>query len=81
MLFTEEQAMLIWKAGQEYWKTSGDSITFEELTEKMEKKEYYTEEQLDKAIDLACEMESGYIPFKYKKYPSYNHQIKDMIKK
>jgi hypothetical protein len=31
--YTEEQAKQIWKAGQEYWKTSGSSITFEELTE------------------------------------------------
>lgn len=33
-LFTVEQAYLIWKAGQEYWKTSGSSITFEELVER-----------------------------------------------
>jgi hypothetical protein len=32
--YTEEQAYEIWKAGQEYWKTSGSSITFEELIEK-----------------------------------------------
>jgi hypothetical protein len=32
--YTEEQAKQIWKAGQEYWKTSGSSITFEELIEK-----------------------------------------------
>ena len=38
ILYTEEEALLIWKAGQEYWKTSGDSITFEELTEKFKKK-------------------------------------------
>jgi hypothetical protein len=31
--YTEEQAKQIWKAGQEYWKTSGSSTTFEELTE------------------------------------------------
>jgi len=31
--YTEEQAKQIWKAGQEYWKTSGSSITFEELIE------------------------------------------------
>jgi hypothetical protein len=30
--YTEEQAKQIWKAGQEYWKTSVSSITFEELT-------------------------------------------------
>jgi hypothetical protein len=33
--YTEEEAKIIWKAGQEYWKTSGNSITFEELTEKL----------------------------------------------
>lgn len=33
-LFTVDQAYSIWKAGQEYWKTSGASITFEELVER-----------------------------------------------
>lgn len=37
-LYSEEEARSIWKAGQEYWKTSGDSITFEELTEQFKKK-------------------------------------------
>lgn len=32
--FSEYEAYVIWKAGQEYWKTSGESITFEELIEK-----------------------------------------------
>jgi hypothetical protein len=36
--YTEEQAYEIWKAGIEYWKTSGNTITFEELTEKLKKK-------------------------------------------
>lgn len=33
-LFTIEDAYLIWKAGQEYYNTSGASITFEELIER-----------------------------------------------
>ena len=33
--YTEQMAKAIWNAGQEYWKTSGASITFEELTEKL----------------------------------------------
>ena len=37
-MYSEEEAKTIWKAGQEYWKTSGASITFEELTEKFKKK-------------------------------------------
>ena len=37
--YTEEQAKQIWKAGQEYWKTSGSSITFEELIETFNNKE------------------------------------------
>jgi hypothetical protein len=37
--YTEEQAKQIWKAGQEYWKTSGSSITFEELIEKFKVKQ------------------------------------------
>jgi hypothetical protein len=36
--YTEEQAKEIWKAGQEYWKTSGSSITFEELIDKFKNK-------------------------------------------
>jgi hypothetical protein len=36
--YTEEQGYEIWKAGQEYWKTSGNSITFEELIEKFKSK-------------------------------------------
>lgn len=36
--FSEEEVKAIWKAGQEYWKTSGKSITFEELTEQFKKK-------------------------------------------
>ena len=30
-MYSEEDARKIWHAGQEYWKTSGESITFEEL--------------------------------------------------
>ncbi len=37
--YTEEQTKQIWKAGQEYWKTSGSSITFEELIETFNTKE------------------------------------------
>jgi hypothetical protein len=37
-MYSEEEAKQIWKAGQEYWKTSGNSITFEELTEQFKKK-------------------------------------------
>jgi hypothetical protein len=37
--YTEEQAKQIWKAGQEYWKTSGSSITFEELIETFKQQE------------------------------------------
>jgi hypothetical protein len=36
--YSEEEAYTIWKAGQEYWKTSGESITFEELTEEFKSK-------------------------------------------
>ena len=36
--YTEEQAYEIWKAGQEYWKTSGKSITFEDLIENFKTK-------------------------------------------
>jgi hypothetical protein len=32
-LYTEEQMLKVWKADQEYWKTSGASITLEELLE------------------------------------------------
>lgn len=36
--YSEKEAYKIWKAGQEYWKTSGESITFEELIEQFKKK-------------------------------------------
>ena len=36
--YTESMAKNIWKAGQDYIKKSGDSITFEELTETMLRK-------------------------------------------
>lgn len=36
-VYTEEQAREIWNAGQDYWRTSGETITFEELTDKMKK--------------------------------------------
>jgi hypothetical protein len=32
-MYSKEEAKAIWNAGQEYWKTSGASVTFEELTE------------------------------------------------
>ena len=37
-MYSKEEAYKIWKAGQEYWKTSGESITFEELIEQFKKK-------------------------------------------
>ncbi len=37
-MYSEEEVKAIWKAGQEYWRTSGASITFEELTEQFKKK-------------------------------------------
>lgn len=40
--YTYEEARAIWYAGQEYWKTSGDSITFEELIEKFNQKKGIT---------------------------------------
>ena len=36
-MYSEEEARKIWYAGQEYWKTSGESITFEELIEQFKK--------------------------------------------
>ena len=36
-MYSEEEARKIWYAGQEYWKTSGESITFEELIEHFKK--------------------------------------------
>ena len=36
-MYSEEDARKIWHAGQEYWKTSGESITFEELIEQFKK--------------------------------------------
>jgi hypothetical protein len=35
--YTIDEVTQIWKAGQEYWKTSGESITLEELLENLKK--------------------------------------------
>lgn len=51
--YSEEEARIIWRAGQEYWKTSGDSITFEELTEKLKTK--YPVKTKDKIISETLE--------------------------
>ena len=40
-MYSEEEARKIWHAGQEYWKTSGESITFEELIEHFKKNKKY----------------------------------------
>jgi hypothetical protein len=37
-MYSEEEVKTIWRAGQEYWKTSGESITFEELIKQFKKK-------------------------------------------
>jgi hypothetical protein len=51
--YTEEQSKQIWKAGQEYWKTSGSSITFEELIETLiHQREMTREEKLETIVKL-----------------------------
>lgn len=67
--YSEEEARAIWRAGQEYWKTSGDSITFEELTEKLKTKypvktkdriiSETSEETKQKAIDYGNSLVKG----------------------
>jgi hypothetical protein len=37
-MYSEEEAYKIWKAGQEYWKSSGESKTFEEFIEQFKNK-------------------------------------------
>lgn len=37
-MYNETDVYIIWKAGQEYWKTSGESITLEELTNRLKNK-------------------------------------------
>ena len=53
--FSEYETYRIWKSGQEYWKTSGESITFEELIERrkelLQQNEWYVTfnpDELDK---------------------------------
>lgn len=50
--YSLEDAKLIWKAGQEYWRTSGRSVTFEELIERRQQllskpKEYSVEVDME----------------------------------
>lgn len=49
--FSEYEAYRIWKAGQEYWKTSGESITFEELIERRKELLQQTEWDVEFEMD------------------------------
>ena len=46
-LYTEEQVKKVWKAGQKYWKTSGASITLEELLEQLTHIELPSDEEIE----------------------------------
>lgn len=46
-MFTLEEAKKIWFAGQKYWKTSGESITFEELSNKILSEPYEIEVEIE----------------------------------
>ena len=65
-LYTEEQMLKVWMAGQKYWKTSGASITFEELLEHEKPIELPSDEDLEKAqkeqrltMEEMCRFEEG----------------------
>ena len=47
-LYTEEQMLKVWRAGQKYWETSGASITFEELLEHEKPIELPSDEEMEK---------------------------------
>lgn len=47
-LYTEEQMLKVWMAGQKYWETSGASITFEELLEHEKPIELPSDEEIRK---------------------------------
>ena len=47
-LYTEEQMLKVWRAGQKYWETSGASITFEELLEHEKPIELPSDEDIKK---------------------------------
>lgn len=59
-LYTEEQVKKVWKAGQEYWKTSGASITLEELLEHEKPIELPSDEEIEEE-SLCCAW--GSLPF------------------
>ena len=51
-LYTEEQMLKVWRAGQKYWETSGASITFEELLEHEKPIELPSDEEIkDKSFN------------------------------
>ena len=50
-LYTEEQMLKVWRAGQKYWETSGASITFEELLEHEKPIELPSDEEIDELLE------------------------------
>ena len=58
-VFTLEEAKKIWFAGQKYWETSGESITFEELTEKMLQQPTEIEVEIEMKEDEKIELSYG----------------------
>lgn len=59
--FSKYESYKIWKAGQEYWKTSGESITFEELIERkgelLQQSEWNVEIEMEEVIIGQCDCE------------------------
>ena len=61
-VFSLEETKEIWKAGQEYWKTSGESKTFEETIESLGEllsDRRFTLEDMKRAIEIA--LNSSYV--------------------
>ena len=51
-LYTEEQMLKVWRAGQKYWETSGASITFEELLEHEKPIELPSDEEIEEKAEF-----------------------------
>ena len=58
-MYSEEEARKIWYAGQDYWRTNGESITFEELTSNLirnKNQKSYSAQQVFELMKQALEV-------------------------
>ena len=77
-LYTEEQMLKVWRAGQKYWETSGASITFEELLEHEKPIELPSDEEIENKGKWVFNNDGHTISTHYNTVPSWVNGAKWM---